>query len=279
MAKTDPINIANPAGTSNPKQGDDYIRTLARAVVEILDVDHYVGASSPYSDDEAGEHEKVTLKAVLGADPDPGAGKGALYIKTVNAKPELFYEDADDDVIQLTSGGEVLFGSLSSIANDTYFKAANVAGDGTVDLIKATTGGIPEIKTGAVLSTSGDPTVAAGIACKEYVNDYVDTQIASLLASGISGADESTGETSIGPLQIKWGKANSIAGNTTITIDFTDSGLTDFDNACLNAHVSYASDNDSLSSPCACSTLNVNNLKVTNGHGSTASLFWFAIGY
>ncbi len=112
MAKTDPINVANPAGSSDPKQGDDHIRTLARAVAEILGVDHYIGSSSPYSEDAAGEHKKVTLNAVLGADPDPGTGKGSLYIKTANAKPELFYEDADDNVIQLTSGGTILTASL-----------------------------------------------------------------------------------------------------------------------------------------------------------------------
>lgn len=173
MAKTDPINTANPAGSASPKQGDDIIRTLARAVAEILGVDHYVGASSPYNEDAAGEHAKVTLNAVLGADPDPGAGKGALYIKTVNAKSELFYEDADDNAIQLTSGGEVLFGSLSSIAKDTYLKAIDNAGTGTIDLIKGNASDKAILKVGAELSTNAEPGTDAGIANKKYVDDQI----------------------------------------------------------------------------------------------------------
>ncbi len=173
MAKTDPINTANPAGSSDPKQGDDHIRTLAKAVAEILGVDHYVGASSPYSEDAAGEHKKVTLNAVLGADPDPGTGKGSLYIKTANAKPELFYEDADDDAIQLTSGGEVLFGSLSSIANNTYLTAMNAAGTAAVDLMKASAANKPTLKAGVLLSSVAAPTTDAGVANKKYVDDQI----------------------------------------------------------------------------------------------------------
>ena len=122
MAKTDPINTANPAGSSDPKQGDDHIRTLAKAVAEILGVDHYVGASSPYSEDAAGEHKKVILNAVLGSDPDPGTGKGALYIKTADAKPELHYQDAEGSVVQLTRGG-----ALGSRVLDLNSKSQNVA--------------------------------------------------------------------------------------------------------------------------------------------------------
>ncbi len=190
-AKTDPINTSNPAGNSDPKQGDDYIRTLARAVLELLTVDHYVGVANPWgsesSGDETGEHAKVTLHAVLGADPDPGTDKGALYIKTANAKPELFYEDADDNVIQLTSGGTVLFGSLSSIAKDTYLKAIDNAGTGTIDLIKGNASDKPVIKAGAELSTSGDPTAAAGIACKEY-SDKKELALLTQATAGIFGA-------------------------------------------------------------------------------------------
>ena len=201
-AKTDPINTSNPAGNSNPKQGDDFIRTLAKAVLELLTVDHYIGVANPWgsesSGDETGEHAKVTFHEAI-SDPSVDTGKGILYIK--GDPPELYFRDEDDgNVIQLTSGGEILFGSLSSIANDTYLTAANAAGDGTVDLIKATTGDIPEIKTGAVLSTSGDPTTAAGVTCKEYVEgivasakkDYI--KIIDSKASGNDGQSLTSGD-------------------------------------------------------------------------------------
>ncbi len=175
-AKTDPINTSNPAGSSDPKQGDDYIRTLARAVLELLNVDHYIGVANPWgsesSGDETGEHAKVTLHAPI-SDPSNVANKGHLYIKDVNSKAELHFQDEDGDAIQLTSGGEVLFGSLSSIAKNTYLKAIDNAGTGTIDLIKGNASDKPVIKAGAELSTSGDPTAAAGIACKEYVDEQI----------------------------------------------------------------------------------------------------------
>lgn len=173
--KKDSINTSNPAGDSDPKQGDDYIRTLARALIELLTVDHYVGVANPWgsdaSGDETGEHKKVTFHGAI-SDPTVAAGDGVLYIK--GDPPELYFRDEDDgNVIQLTSGGEILFGSLSSIAKDTYLKAINNAGDGTIDLIKGNASDKPVIKAGAELSTSGDPTAAAGIACKEYVDDLI----------------------------------------------------------------------------------------------------------
>jgi len=110
MAKTDPINTANPAGSSDRRQGDDYIRTLARAVAEILSVDHYTGATSPYNEDAAGEHAKITLRQA--AKPTNAADKGFLYTKDGEAgTTELFYEDEAGNEIQLTQGGKLLVDS------------------------------------------------------------------------------------------------------------------------------------------------------------------------
>lgn len=107
MSKTDPINTANPAGSSDPKIGDDYIRALARAVVEFLAVNHYTGAASPYDEDAAGEHEAVTLRKQA-LDPTNEANKGFIYVKDVGAgKIELFYEDAAGNVKQLTAAGKL----------------------------------------------------------------------------------------------------------------------------------------------------------------------------
>lgn len=116
MAKTDPINTANPAGDSDPKHGDDAIRALARAVAEILGIDHYIGASSPHNEDAAGEHARVMFKAVLASDPDPGTGKMAAYTKTVGGRTECVIQNEDDNVIDMTSGDNLKHTSLSNNA-------------------------------------------------------------------------------------------------------------------------------------------------------------------
>jgi len=109
MAKTDPIDPGVPAGTEDPKLGNDRIQELARAVAEILNVDHYIGsdggAGTGYNEDAAGEHLRVKFTAPLAADPTNAANKGFLYTKDVSSVVELFWEDEAGNVLQLTSGG------------------------------------------------------------------------------------------------------------------------------------------------------------------------------
>ena len=61
--KTTPIDTSTPLGTADPKQGDDRIRETKAALIELWQVDHYTGATSPYSEDAAGEHLQATLHA------------------------------------------------------------------------------------------------------------------------------------------------------------------------------------------------------------------------
>ncbi|MDO8302921.1 MAG: hypothetical protein Q7T18_06755 [Sedimentisphaerales bacterium] len=180
MAKTNPINTANPAGSSDPKQGDDYIRTLALAVAEILAVDHYIGASSPYNEDAAGEHAKITLRQA--AKPANVADKGFVYTKDVSGTTELFYEDEAGNEIQLTSGGKILL-TKNLIANNTAI-LANKASSGTANLIKLNASDVPEILVGAVLSADTAPATDAAIANKKYVDDTVSGSMSPATYAG-----------------------------------------------------------------------------------------------
>lgn len=182
---TDPIDISSPASTSSPKQGDDAIRTLARAVIEILSVDHHVGTATDnkYNDADIGEHEQVTFNAPLEADPAPGANKGALYIKDVGGVAELFFQDEVDNPVQLTTGGKLRFASLDNVANDTYIAAVDAAGTGTADLIKASADDVPVLAAGAELAAAidGDSEDLA------IVNkSYLASEKTDLLGAGVS---------------------------------------------------------------------------------------------
>lgn len=188
MAKTDPINTANPAGSSDPTLGDDYIRTLARAIIEILQKDHYTGSSSPYNEDAAGEHAKITLNAPLAAHPTNEASKGHVYLKDVSAIAELFFQDENGKYIQISkylSGltTQSLLLDSGRLSNATFLKAVNAAGDGVVDLFKATTsdvieaGAVITLKDTSKLATSGAPAAEAQIANKKYVDDQITLNI------------------------------------------------------------------------------------------------------
>jgi hypothetical protein len=187
MSKTDPINIANPAGTSDPKNGDDYIRTLARAVVEILQKDHYVGAATDnaYNEDAAGEHSKITLNAPLADHPTNVANKAHLYSKDVDGVAELFFQDENGKSIQLTryladltSKVQSLNADVLTLSNNTYLKALNPDGTSTVDLIKAglnETGDtcVPLIADGARLASDAAPVDDTSIPNKKYTDDQI----------------------------------------------------------------------------------------------------------
>jgi len=106
--------------TESDPTGSTYANTLAviitqaikRALRERLAEDHCFYADETGHSD-VGYHKQVTLP-VLAADPSAVASAGRLYTKDVNAKAELFWEDEDENIIQLTNAGAVYVNSVPS---------------------------------------------------------------------------------------------------------------------------------------------------------------------
>ena len=64
MAKEKPINISTPPNTGEPvKFGASRIRELKQGLIELMNVDHYVGntTDSAYTEDAAGRHNSLQL--------------------------------------------------------------------------------------------------------------------------------------------------------------------------------------------------------------------------
>lgn len=91
---------AQPADTENISLGAGRIRDLKSDLQERLEIDH-----SHAGDADDGKHKQVTFLVPLGADPANIADHGFLYTKDVNSKVELFWEDEDGSVLQITSAG------------------------------------------------------------------------------------------------------------------------------------------------------------------------------
>jgi len=91
---------AQPADTENISIGASRIRDLKTDVQERLVVDH---AHAGNADD--GKHKQISFLIPLGADPANIADHGFLYTKDVSAKAELFWEDEDGNVLQITKAG------------------------------------------------------------------------------------------------------------------------------------------------------------------------------
>lgn len=177
MSKADPINVSTPAGGSNPRLGDDYMRQSKRAIVELMEVNHYMGSptDNAYDEDDAGKHRLVTFRENQSVKPTLGASDtGILYTKA----GEIYYEDASGNEIQLSSAGKLRFASLDNIANNTYLKAIDEAGTGTVDLIKAGRNEADDDDVAVLsdetrLATNAAPTEDTQISNKKYVDDQI----------------------------------------------------------------------------------------------------------
>lgn len=162
-------DTATPAGSDDPAEADDRMREIKASVQERENVDHYWPLTgTEVSDADVGEHRKVLFHAPIAATPTVAENHGDLRTKDVangtDTKAELVFTNEAEAELQLSSNGK-------NLANNVALTADNAAGDGAVDLIKATTGDIPEILTGAVLSDSTPPSVDAGVANKLYVDN------------------------------------------------------------------------------------------------------------
>ena len=92
-----------------------------------------------------------------------------------------------------------------------------------------------------------------------------------------TGADDSNGEITFpNGFQVKWGKTAAFSENETRAIDFTDAGLTDFDNACFQGFATYIDTNNTES--VSVTTFGTTSITINAGTVSPSGIRWFAIG-
>jgi len=89
---------------------DDYFRKLYVAIRERMQVDHIWKIG-----DADGEHSKITLNSPIDT-PLPITDKGFIYLKDVNAKAELHFEDEDGNEIELTKEGKINTAGMDAAA-------------------------------------------------------------------------------------------------------------------------------------------------------------------
>ncbi|MBI9081498.1 MAG: tail fiber protein [Pseudodesulfovibrio sp.] len=94
-----------PDDDDNISAGAEDIRNFKLEVRNRIAKDHYMDLAGTQADH--GEHSKVTFHAPLTSNPAPGTEKGALFTKDVDSVAELHFQDEDDNVTQITTGGEL----------------------------------------------------------------------------------------------------------------------------------------------------------------------------
>lgn len=200
MAKTDPVNISDPSGLSDPKLGDDYIRTLARASIELVNKDHFIGVATngAYDEDDAGEHTKITFHAPLADNPAgktvnsdetaTDAHEGYLYLKDVansdeDDVAELHFQDENGNHIQMSAEG---YNYLEKplMPNNTVFKAYNAAKDGFVELFKCNADGEFEFLIKAKLLSDSTTISSSELS---FTNGVTEIKVGDVVTGETSG--------------------------------------------------------------------------------------------
>lgn len=124
-----------------------------------------------------GETKEGIKKAPFVSDgttaPSTAADTVVCYAKDVNSVAEWFLKDESGNEIQLTDKGKVKFASLGYVPNNTFVKALDTTGSGTVDLMKADSTGRPVLAGGALVDGTAAPASDYAIATKKYVDDNV----------------------------------------------------------------------------------------------------------
>jgi len=146
MALTNDFDTATPLGSNAPSVIDNKIREVKAAVQERMndhngdadEGDHYWPLDgTEVSDDDAGQHRKVTLRNDWDHTDKEREDAIILHSKDVNGKAEAFALDEDGNDIQLTSGG------VSSIGHSVTAKTEDYTVQST------------ELKNNVIFSNSG----------------------------------------------------------------------------------------------------------------------------
>lgn len=251
MSKTNPIDPNVPAGSEDPKLGDNRIRNLAAAIAEALAVNHYMGtdggAGTGYNEDAAGEHRVITLR--VESAPSVEANKGYVYAKDVSGKAELFYKDEDGNEIQITSGG--------------ILNSCNLSGNQSVAGVKTF--------ANQIISSLADGTkpiaVTSTTKCDNLNADKIDRYDVSAYSGGES-------YTFPGGLIIKMGSDYSTSDNEQ-TFSFGSA----FPHAAVS--ISITMEDYTGTYPLTITSLSASSFKINRNDEMQGSIkfYWIVIGY
>ena len=282
--KTNPVNTDNPTDISRPSQGAGFIRTLAAAVLEMMDVDHYTSATNPHQDDVSGivgQHKQVTFNA---PQTDPALvdeSKGVLYTKDVGTAPkaELCWIDEDEHVKQLT-----LAGKLNIAADEAVLLTGNqaIAGIKTLSSSPVIVNAGPALILG---DSDGKYFRLANNANKLVVDMAADAtftpyeRLATFETGEEHGMDpQAVGDSTVSTTmangtKMTWGTGSATGGGATVGINH---GMS---NKCYKVFLTITQNTATNLYALKVTAISSTQFSVLNNNSATLSFDWFAIGY
>lgn len=219
----------SPAGSQDISLGDNRIRELKTQIREVVDVDHKFDSSG--QDADMGKHNKVSF--LEAADIGTGAtGKPILGAQTVSGKAELVFTDEDDNDVQITSAGKLVFnyaladGKIIVGSAGGAAAAVDMSGDATIANTGAVTIANNAIETAMIGDDQVTPAKLEGIvgAPGTYHVSATNTQVtASTSYTDMSDMTITfTPESASNPIAILfscWATHNTSAGSIAVILD------------------------------------------------------------
>lgn len=316
MAKTYPWSTSNPPDTGeSPKLGAQRIRELALAVKEAFAVDH-VTNTSPDSEDETGEHSKVTLQRYSGV-PVAVTDKGFLFAATgESGTSELHYEDQSGNVTQITKSGKIYLNSAYAtglIAPKTVDGSDNssisVAGGGsnaasrgaTVSVFGNEHANYPgQIRLQPGYNTASGPSVASFIDATQHAimnladpedgDDEDDIGVVAQQAVTVNYLRSKIGALTIDPvafageysvtlpngLIFKWGTYTHNSDEKSVVFADTSEA---FPTACMNLQLTPVDTIGTRYENVSIKTVSATGFTAIHVGSLSHTIHWFAIGY
>lgn len=250
-----------PASSTSLRSSNPEILANWDALETALAQDHEFSTGGTNS----GKHEVLTMEEEASAGAS-STNEGHLQIIDGGSQPELAFTSEDGDELQFTKDGDLyssdnlvvdgtstLTGAVTANGGITLGAGDDLIGSATSDITMNTdkftvAGATGNTVIAGTLGVTGVTTLSGGLAATTMSGALAmgTNKITGLGASttagdavryeqvfnSLAGATDSIGETTIGDLEIKWGK-KTVSGTT--NLDFTDEGLSDFSNACFQA--------------------------------------------
>jgi hypothetical protein len=272
MAFTRDWNEATPLGSADANTLDDIIRN---GEVDISDRLKNMIYGFIAGENTLNQHFQYLQFYEQSSVSKPSAGYGRVYCKAVSGKCELFWQDEDENEIQLTTGGKWNGAVLSAGG----IPAGSFAAD-AIDSDDITDGAIDSAHLAADV-VDGTKMADDAVDSEHYTDGSVDpVHIANLTPDDYAGDGDGDSRQSVtfaNGLIMKFGE-EVVAANTTDEVTYAAA----FTNGFMCAVASYKSSAAALHEAPhvqAKSGSETSVLEVTNSAPTQQTVFWMAIGY
>lgn len=295
------FDATKPAATTSLRSSNPEILANWVQLQTAINNEHLFSGTSGAT--QTGDHTQGQARCFFQSGAPGTRIDGSNFLSTDDGSLWL---DSDDNAFYIMTDFDAVvtadkWAPVSTEVIETLLASARIFGDtldvtGTLAALGAATVGTTFDVTGAAtlgdtLGVTGETTLTGGLAATtmsgalamgsnpitgiEASDAAGEAVIYEQVFNSLAGATDSIGETTIGDLEVKWGKITR-SGNDT-AVDFTDLGISDFTAACFQAYA-VSGTNANIGEPPGAYGIGVTGFTIQQSNAADTTMRWFAIG-